>query len=57
LGIIGIYVASALYVALFMWWFGRYTPVRGLAVGLVIATHAVPHVRSLVPRSAAQGSS
>jgi len=38
IGIIGIYVASALYVALFMWWFGRYTPVRGLAVGLVIAT-------------------
>jgi hypothetical protein len=21
-----------------MWWFGRYAPVRGLAVGLVIAT-------------------
>jgi len=38
IGFIGIYVASALYVALFMWWFGRYAPARGLAVGLVIAT-------------------
>ena len=38
LGFIGIYVASALYIALFMWWFGRYPPARGLAVGLVIAT-------------------
>jgi hypothetical protein len=37
IGFIGIYVASALYVALFMWWFGRYAPVRGLAVGLTIA--------------------
>jgi hypothetical protein len=38
IGFIGIYVASALYIALFMWWFGRYTPVRGLAVGIVVAT-------------------
>jgi hypothetical protein len=37
IGYIGIYVASAIYVALFMWWFGRYAPARGLAVGLVIA--------------------
>jgi len=35
---IGIYVASALYIALFMWWFGQYTPLRGLFVGLAIAT-------------------
>ena len=38
LGFIGIYVASALYIALFMWWFGRYPPSRGIAVGVVIAT-------------------
>ena len=38
LGFIGIYVASALYIALFMWWFGRYPPSRGIAVGMVIAT-------------------
>jgi putative tricarboxylic transport membrane protein len=38
LGYIGIYVASALYIALFMWWFGRYAPSRGIAVGVVIAT-------------------
>jgi len=37
LGFIGIYVASALYIALFMWWFGRYPPSRGITVGAVIA--------------------
>ena len=37
LGYIGIYLASALYVALFMWGVGRYSPARGLAVGVVIA--------------------
>src|SRR5262245_64120647 len=38
LNFIGIYVASALYIALFMWWFGRYPPSRGIAVGAVVAT-------------------
>ena len=38
LSYIGIYVASAFYIALFMWWFGRYTPSRGIAVGVGIAT-------------------
>ena len=38
LNFIGIYVASALYIALFMWSFGQYTPIRGLLVGLAIAT-------------------
>lgn len=38
MGFIGIYVASALYIALFMWWFGRYPPSRGIAVGVMIAT-------------------
>ncbi|MFM9975199.1 MAG: tripartite tricarboxylate transporter TctB family protein [Beijerinckiaceae bacterium] len=34
---IGIYVASALYIALFMWHFGKYNIVKGLAVGLGVA--------------------
>ena len=38
LNFIGIYVASALYIALFMWSFGQYTPIRGLLAGLAIAT-------------------
>jgi putative tricarboxylic transport membrane protein len=38
LNFIGIYVASALYIALFMWSFGRYSPMRSLLVGLAIAT-------------------
>ena len=37
LNFIGIYLASALYIALFMWWFGRYAPVRGLVVGVAIS--------------------
>lgn len=36
-GIIGIYVASAVYIALFMWHFGRYSPVKGAAIGVAIA--------------------
>jgi putative tricarboxylic transport membrane protein len=38
LNFIGIYVASAVYIALFMWYFGQYAPVRGLAIGLAVAT-------------------
>jgi putative tricarboxylic transport membrane protein len=34
---VGIYLASALYIALFMWRFGRYRPVRGAIVGTAIA--------------------
>lgn len=34
---IGIYVSSTLYIALFMWYFGKYSIVMGLAVGLAIA--------------------
>jgi hypothetical protein len=37
LGLIGIYVASAIYVALFMWRFGRFPLVRGAIVGGAIA--------------------
>jgi hypothetical protein len=37
LSFIGIYVASAVYVALFMWRFGSYTLARGAIVGVAIA--------------------
>ena len=37
LSYIGIYVASAVYVALFMWRFGRYALVRGAIVGVAVA--------------------
>jgi putative tricarboxylic transport membrane protein len=37
LGFIGIYVASAIYIALFMWHFGRYPIVRGAAVGVAVS--------------------
>jgi hypothetical protein len=35
---IGIYVASTIYVALFMWYFGRYAIWKGVLVGAGIAT-------------------
>jgi putative tricarboxylic transport membrane protein len=34
---IGIYVASTLYIALFMWHFGKYSILMGLAVGAGIS--------------------
>jgi hypothetical protein len=34
---IGIYVASAIYIALFMWYFGRYPIPKGLAIGVAVA--------------------
>ncbi len=37
LGFIGIYVASAIYVALFMWHFGKYPLARGALVGIGIS--------------------
>ncbi len=36
-GFIGIYVASAIYMALFMWYFGKYAPWRGALVGIGVA--------------------
>lgn len=36
-GVIGIYVASAIYIALFMWHFGRYSPLKGAAIGVAIS--------------------
>ena len=34
---IGIYVASAIYIALFMWYFGAYRLTRGVLVGAAVA--------------------
>ncbi len=37
LGFIGIYVASAIYIALFMWHFGKYPIHRGALIGVAIS--------------------
>ncbi len=37
LGVIGIYVASAIYIALFMWHFGKYPLTRGVPLGAAIS--------------------
>jgi hypothetical protein len=37
LSFIGIYVASAIYVALFMWHFGKYPITRGALIGVAIS--------------------
>jgi putative tricarboxylic transport membrane protein len=37
LGFIGIYVASAVYIALFMWYFGKYPLTRGALIGVSIS--------------------
>jgi lysylphosphatidylglycerol synthetase-like protein (DUF2156 family) len=34
---IGIYVASAIYIALFMWYFGKYPIWRGALIGVAVA--------------------
>ena len=36
-GWIGIYVASAIYIALFMWYFGRYPLPKGIAIGAAVS--------------------
>jgi len=36
-GWIGIYVASAIYIALFMWYFGRYPLPKGAAIGVSVS--------------------
>ena len=36
-GMIGIYVASAIYIALFMWYFGRYPLLKGGAIGVAVS--------------------
>ncbi|MBM3545769.1 MAG: tripartite tricarboxylate transporter TctB family protein [Alphaproteobacteria bacterium] len=37
LGFIGIYVASAIYIALFMWHFGKYPLTKGAPIGIAIS--------------------
>ena len=37
LGVVGIYVASALFIALFMWYFGRYSPLKCIMIGVSVA--------------------
>lgn len=37
IGYIGIYAASAIYIALFMWYFGRYAIWKGILAGTTIA--------------------
>jgi putative tricarboxylic transport membrane protein len=51
IGYIGIYVASALYIALFMWHFGKYNIFKGLAVGIgvALALFAMFEIWFLVP--------
>ncbi len=36
-GWLGIYITSTIYIALFMWYFGRYSPLKCLAIGTAIA--------------------
>jgi len=37
LSVIGIYVASAIYIALFMWYFGKYPLTKGVPIGVSIS--------------------
>jgi hypothetical protein len=37
IAVAGIYVASALYIGLFMWWFGGYRLITGLLVGAAVS--------------------
>jgi putative tricarboxylic transport membrane protein len=50
-GWIGIYVASAIYIALFMWYFGRYPLPKGFAIGVAVslALFAMFEIWFLVP--------
>lgn len=49
--ILGIYVASAIFIAFFMWWLGKYSPVRiiPVAVGVPLALFVMFEVWFLVP--------
>jgi putative tricarboxylic transport membrane protein len=51
IGMIGIYVASAIFIALFMWHFGNYSPQRGAAIGVAVslALFAMFEIWFLVP--------
>lgn len=49
--ILGIYVASAIFIAFFMWWLGKYSPARiiPVAVGVPLALFVMFEVWFLVP--------
>ena len=53
--VIGIYVASAVYIAVFMRWLGKYTWVKSAAVGVGVSVALFLHVRSLVQGAPVQG--
>jgi putative tricarboxylic transport membrane protein len=36
-GLLGIYIVSAAYIALFMWYFGRYALPKGAAIGVAVS--------------------
>ena len=52
--LIGIYVASAVYIALFMMWLGKYTWIRSTIVGNRRQCLLLPDVRGLVQGAAVQ---
>ena len=37
---VGLYVASAIYIAVFMVWLGKYSWFRSAAIGLLVIRHA-----------------
>ena len=49
------YVASAIYIALFMIILGKYSRVKSVARGLAGDALLLPHVRGLVQGAAVQG--
>ena len=52
---IGLYVASAIYIAVFMVWLGKYAWWKSVAVGVGDQRHFFRDVRSLVQGAAVQG--
>ena len=53
--LVGIYVASALYIALFMRWLGKYPWLKSAAIGVGVSAIDLPHVRDVVQGAAVQG--
>ena len=51
---VGLYVASAIYIAVFMVWLGKYSWFKSVAVGVAVNVSFVPDVRSVVQGAAVQ---
>jgi hypothetical protein len=51
IGFLGIYLASALFIAFFMWWLGKYPPAKivPIAIAIPIALFFMFEVWFLVP--------